>query len=94
MVDRADFFIHFAISTPPECPWGSTDPEELIEFDFLGLKCDHQGLKQLEPKNHSKRDIFNEILLFLRGFWVLAPLNFDGRILNLENRILWVLPDL
>ena len=83
-----------AIDTPPGCSWGSTDLEELIEFDCLGLKCDHQGLKQLEPKNHSKRDIFNKILLFLRGFCVLAPLNFDGRILNLENRILWVLPDL
>ena len=34
-----------AISMPPGCPWGSTDPEEPIEFDFLGLECDHQGLK-------------------------------------------------
>ena len=34
-----------AISTPPGCLLGSTDPEEPIEFDFLGLECDHQGLK-------------------------------------------------
>ena len=27
-----------AISTPPE---GSTDLEEPIKFDFLGLECDH-----------------------------------------------------
>ena len=71
-----------AIDTPPGCPWGST--EELIEFNFFGSKCDHQDLKQLEPKKHSKRDIFNKILLIFRGFWVLAPLNSDGCILNLE----------
>ena len=45
----------FTISTPPGCPGGSTDPDEFIEFDFLGLECDHQVLKQLEPKNLSKR---------------------------------------
>ena len=47
-----------AISKPPGCPWVSTEPEEPIEFDFLGLKCDHQCLKQLEPKNLSKRAKF------------------------------------
>ena len=44
-----------AISTPPGCPWGSTEREEPIEFDFLGLECDYQVLKQLKPKNLSKR---------------------------------------
>ena len=44
-----------AISTPPGGPGGSTDPEEPIEYEFLGLECDHQVLKQLEPKNLSKR---------------------------------------
>ena len=52
------FFIHFAISTPPGCPWGSTERGEPIEFDFLGLECDHQVLKLLEPKNFSKRAKF------------------------------------
>ena len=68
--------------------------EEPIEFNFLGLKCDHQGLKQLEPKNLSKTGIFNKILSFLRGFWVLVAFKLDGRIPNLENRILWVPLDL
>ena len=44
-----------AIRTPPGCPWGSTDLEESIEFEFLGLECDHHVFKQLEPKNLSKR---------------------------------------
>ena len=34
-----------AISMPPGYQWGSTDPEEAIEFEFLGLECDHQFLK-------------------------------------------------
>ena len=75
-------------------PRGSTDPEEFVEFDFLGLECDHQVLKQLEPKNLSKTGISSEILLFLRGFLVLAALRLDGRIPNLENQNLWVIPDL
>ena len=45
----------FTISTPQGCPGGSTDTEEPIEYEFLGLECDHQVLKQLEPKNLLKR---------------------------------------
>ena len=45
-------------STPLGCPWGSTEQGEPIEFDYLGLECDHQVLKQLEPKNLSKRAKF------------------------------------
>ena len=52
------FFIHSAISTPPGCPWGSTDWVEPIEFDFPGLECEHQDLKQLEPKKLSKAGFF------------------------------------
>ena len=48
-----------AIDTPPGCPWGSIDPEESIEFDFLGLECDHQTLKELEPKTLSKSAKFH-----------------------------------
>ena len=70
----------------------STDPGEPTEFDYLDLECDHQGLKQLEPKNLSKTGISNKILLFLRSFWVLAALKLDGRIPNLDIQILWVLP--
>ena len=83
----SSFFIHFAISMPPGFPWEFTDPEEPIEFDFLGLECNHQALKQLIG-------IFNDFLPFLRGFWVLVALKLDGHIPNLENRILWNLPDL
>ena len=53
-----------AISTPPGCPWGSTERGDPIEFDFLGLECNHQVLEQLEPKNLPKTDNFNEFLLF------------------------------
>ena len=81
-----------SISKPPGCPWVSTERGEPIEFDFLGLECDHQVLKQPEPKNLSKTGIFNKILLFLRSFWVLAALKLDGRIPNLNIQILWVLP--
>ena len=42
-----------AISMPPGCPLGSTEPEEPIKFDVLGLECDHQVLKKLQPKNLS-----------------------------------------
>ena len=74
-----------AISTPPGCLWGSTERGEPIEFDFLGLECDHQVLKQLEPKNLSKTGISNQFLLFLSSFLVSAALKLDGRISNLEN---------
>ena len=52
------------IDTPPGHSLGSTDPEELIELGFLGLKCDHQGLKQLEPKNHSKGTFLTKFCSF------------------------------
>ena len=56
-----------AIDTPPGCPWGSTDPEEPIEFDFLGLECDHQVLKQLETKKTLKNWHFYQIFERLLG---------------------------
>ena len=31
-----------------------TDAGETIEFKFLGFKCDHEDVEQLEPKNYSK----------------------------------------
>ena len=84
----------FTISTPPGCPGGSTDPEETAEFDILGSGCDHEALEILETRKPSKTGIFNEFRLFSRGFWLLAVLNQHGRICDLENRILWFLPDL
>ena len=72
----------------------STDPGETKEFDFLGSRCDHEALKRLEPKKHSKSAEIIKKCQFLRGFWVLAVLNLDGRIPNPGNGILWVLPDL
>ena len=57
-----------AISTPSGYSWGSTEWGDPIEFDFLGLECDHQVLKQLEPKNLSKTGNFNKILFFQQVF--------------------------
>ena len=46
----------------------SADPGETKEFDFLGSRCDHEVLKQLEPKNHSKSAEIHKKCRFLRGF--------------------------
>ena len=61
----------FTIDTPPGCPVGSTDPGETIEFEFLGFRCDHLYLKQLEPKNSSKKAKIHKKCLFLSSFGVL-----------------------
>ena len=52
------------IDTPLGCPWGSTDPGEPTEFDFLGYRCDHEALEPLETKNPSKMGIFYEFWPF------------------------------
>ena len=75
-------------------PRGSTDREKPTEFEFLGLSCDHEVLKHLEAKNLVKIGIYDDIWLFLRGFWLLDVLKPHGRIPNLEIRILWVLTNL
>ena len=79
---------------PPGCPGGSTDREKPTESEFLGLRCDHEVLKLLEAKYLVKIGFFDDIVLFLRGFWLLDTLKPHGRIPNLEIRILWVLTDL
>ena len=84
----------FTIDTPPGDPGGSTDLGETKEFDILGFRCDHEVLKQLEPKNLSKTGIFYEFRHILSGFLVPVALKLHGRIWNLKNRILWFLPDL
>ena len=63
---------------PPGCEWGSTDPGETIEFEFLGFRCDHLGLEQLEPKNSSKSAENHQKCLFLSSFWVPLALNLHG----------------
>ena len=70
----------FTIDTPPGDPGGSTDPGETKEFNILGFRCDHEVLKQLEPKNLFKSAENHKKCLFLRGFWVLATLKLHGRV--------------
>ena len=41
---------------------------------FSGLVLDHQGLEELELKNHPKTAVFDQIWLFLSGFLVLVLL--------------------
>ena len=93
-VDQANFSFTSLLIRPQGAQGGSTDPEETKEFDFLGLRCDHEVLEQLFPKNLSKIGIFYEFRHFLGVFLVLVALKLHGRIWNLENRILWFLPDL
>ena len=45
-------------------------------------------LEELEAKNLQKLAVFDDMWLFLRGFWLLASLEQQGRTPNLENRIL------
>ena len=51
---------------------GSTDQKFYVEFDFLGLECDHDDLKLSEAKNLQNMAVFEEVWLFLKGFWLLA----------------------
>ena len=41
--------------------------------------ADHEVLKELELKKHSKTAIFDQKQQFLSGFLALAPLKLDGR---------------
>ena len=53
--------------------------ENPTEFEFLGFRCDHEVLKELEAKNGSKMGVFDEIWLFLRRFLLLAHFKLHGR---------------
>ena len=64
--------------TPPGCPWVPGGPEITPEPSFRGLVLDHQVLKKLDLKKHSKTVVFDQIWLFLRGFWLLVVLKLDG----------------
>ena len=45
---------------------------------FSGLVLDHQGLEELELKNHPKTTVFDQNWLFLSSFLVLVLLKADG----------------
>ena len=49
---------------------------------FSDLVLDHQGLVELELKNHQTTAVFKQIRLFLSVFLVLVLLKLDGRAPN------------
>ena len=67
---------------PPGYPWVSGGPYVTPEPRSRGLVLNHQGLKELELKNHQNTAIFDQILLFLTGFLVLVISTVDGRAPN------------
>ena len=60
----------------------------------MSMGCNHADLKQPEAKKPPKMAVFDDLWLFLRGFWLLAALKQHGRTPNLENRILHENPEL
>ena len=52
-----------------------------------GLVLNHQGLEELELKNHPKTAVFDQIWLFLSGFLALVLLKVDGQA---PNPYFWV----
>ena len=67
---------------PPGYPWVSGGRHVTPESISSGLVLDHQGLEELELKNHPKTAVFDQIWLFLSGFLVLVLLKVDGRAPN------------
>ena len=67
---------------PPGYPWVSGGRYVTPDPRFRGLVLDHQGLEELELKNHPKTAVFDQIWLFLSGFLVLVLLKVDGRAPN------------
>ena len=53
-----------------------------LEPRFSGLVLDHQGLEELELKNHLKTAGFDPIWVFFSDFLVLVLLKVDGRAPN------------
>ena len=77
-----------ATPPPPGYPWVSGVRYVTPEPRFSGLVLDHQGLEELELKNHPKTAVFDQIWLFLSGFLALVLLKVDGRA---PNPYFWVL---
>ena len=67
---------------PPGCQWVPWGRKVTPEPSFRGLVLDHQVLKKLEIKERSKTVVFDQIWLFLRGFWLLVVFKLDGRAPN------------
>ena len=67
-------------TTPPPTgyPWVSRGWYVTPESRSSGLVLDHQGLEELELKNHPKTTVFDQIWLFLSGFLVMVLLKLDG----------------
>ena len=63
-------------TTPPPqgYPWVSGGQYVTPEPSFSGLVLDHQGLKELELKNHPKITVFDQISLFSRVFFLVLVL--------------------
>ena len=88
-----NLIFHFTSTNPPKTPGGSTVRDFYVEFDFLGLGCDHAVLEQLEAKNLSKRATCLQKQPIFGGFWLLATLEQHGRTPHLKNRILHENPE-
>ena len=54
---------------PPGYPWVSRGWYVTPEPRFSGLVLDHQGLEELELKNHTKTAVFDQIWLFLNDYF-------------------------
>ena len=67
---------------PPGYPWVSGGRYKTPQPRFSGLVLDHQGLEELELKNHPKTAVFDQIWLFFEPFLVLVLLKVDGRVPN------------
>ena len=73
---------------PPGYPWVSGVQYVTPELRFSDLVLDHQGLEELELKNHPKTAVFDQIWLFLSGFLALVLLKVEFRA---PNPYFWVL---
>ena len=90
---RSSFIVHFTSITSQKTPGRSTVRDFYVEFDFLGLGCDHAVLEQLEAKNLSKRATCCQKQPIFGGFWLLAALEQHGCTPHLKNRILHEYPE-
>ena len=77
-----------ATPPPPGYPWVSVGRYVTPELKLSGLVLDHQGLEELELKNHPKSAVYEQIWLFLTGFLALVLLKVDDRA---RNPYFWVL---
>ena len=67
---------------PPGYPWVSRGQNMTPEPRFSGLLLDHQGLEEVELKNHPQTAVFDQVWLFLGGFFGSVSLKVDGQALK------------